>query len=157
MFSSWFSRISVDEQVQEESRLTESLSSSAEWKDFPSLSSMTSLTCVLTRRQEFCDSDEEVGLDGRESEASPSVCLGEGASVGREEVSGRGQRRQASRHVGQEGEVGKTLDVGLEFFPHLGHSGQFLLVLLQTHTKPTDLHIPGWNTRVTPALKVSQV
>lgn len=75
MFSSWFSRISVDEQVQEESRLTGSLFSPAERKDFPSLSSISSLTCVLTRRQELCDSNEQVGLDGRESEASPSVCL----------------------------------------------------------------------------------
>lgn len=82
MFSSWFSRISVDEQVQEESRLTESLFSPAECKDLPSLSSISSLTCVLTRRQDFCDSNEEVGLDGRELEASLSVCLGEGASVG---------------------------------------------------------------------------
>lgn len=57
---------------------------------------------------------------------------GQGApSVSREEVSCRGERGQTPRDIGQEGEVGETLDVGLQLLPHLGHPRQLLLVLLQ--------------------------
>ena len=59
-----------------------------------------------------------------------AVCLGKDLSVGGEEVSGRGERGQTPGHVGQEGEVGETLDVGLQLFSDLGHSRQFLLILL---------------------------
>ena len=51
-------------------------------------------------------------------------------SVGGEEVTGGGQGGQASRHVGEEGQVRQTLDVGLELLPHLRHPRQLLLVLL---------------------------
>lgn len=52
-------------------------------------------------------------------------------SVSGEEVSGRGQRGQTPGDVGQEGEVGEALDVGLELLSYLRHPCQFLLVLLQ--------------------------
>lgn len=41
------------------------------------------------------------------------VCLSKDLSVGGEEVSGGGEWGQTPGHVGQEGEVRKTLDVGL--------------------------------------------
>lgn len=59
------------------------------------------------------------------------VCLGKDLSVGGEEVSGGGERGQTTGHVGQEGEVRETLDVGLQLFPNLGHPRQFLLIFLQ--------------------------
>lgn len=58
------------------------------------------------------------------------VFLGEDLSVGGEEISGRGERSQTPGHIGQEGEVRETLDVGLQLFPNLGHSRQFLFILL---------------------------
>lgn len=58
-------------------------------------------------------------------------------SVSGEEITSRGQRGQTSRHVGQEGKVGETLDVGFELFPHLGHPRQFLLILLWRKIKTT--------------------
>lgn len=58
---------------------------------------------------------------------------GRGApSVSREQVSGRGERGQTPGDIRQEGEVGETLDVGLELLPHLGDPRQLLLVLLQS-------------------------
>lgn len=62
----------------------------------------------------------------------PRVGGREAPSVSREEVSCRGERGQTPGDVGQEGEVGETLDVGLQLLPHLGHPCQFLLVLLQS-------------------------
>lgn len=55
----------------------------------------------------------------------------EDLSVGREEVSSRRERGQTTSHIRQEGQVRETLDVGLELFPNLGHSRQFLFILLQ--------------------------
>lgn len=56
---------------------------------------------------------------------------GGGSSFSREEVSGRGQWRQTPGDVGQQGEVGEALDVGLELLSYLCHPCKFLLVLLQ--------------------------
>lgn len=42
-----------------------------------------------------------------------TVYQGKDLSVSGEEVSGRGERGQTPCHIGQEGEVGETLDVGL--------------------------------------------
>lgn len=60
-----------------------------------------------------------------------TVRLGEDISVGGEEVSGRGEWGQTPCHVGQERQIGETLDMGLQLFPNLGHPRQLLLVLLQ--------------------------
>lgn len=54
-----------------------------------------------------------------------------GESVGGEEIPGRGQRCQSSGDVGQQREIGQTLDVRFQLFADLSDPGQFLLVLLQ--------------------------
>lgn len=59
----------------------------------------------------FCESNVDLGLGGKTQ--GGAVCLGKDLSVSGEEVSGRGERGKTPGHVGQEGEVRETLDVGL--------------------------------------------
>lgn len=77
----------------------------------------------------LCESNMGLGLDG-DRRGVGVVFLSKEISVGGEEVSGRWERGQTPGHVGQEGEVREALDVGLELFPNLGHSRQFLLIFL---------------------------
>lgn len=71
------------------------------------------------------------GFGGLRTHGGGGVCLSKDLSVGGEEVSGRGEWGQTPGHIGQEGEVRETLDVGFQLFPHLGYPRQFLFIFLQ--------------------------